>query len=183
MTTPDIVSVIKDIVSLLAVVIGALVVLFVYFQFAPVLSLRIAPTWIGKKRSLLLIRIEVENKARVRLHSPKGKIQVLKYSLPAQGFLSQWVPFERGTIPKEESPIEWREPIEIFNTTKEIYPGETIAYERLYHIPEDTVIVHIGLQVEMKLGGLGRLVTGKKENWRQTTTCFAVKSANELIEN
>ena len=79
MTLLNTIALVKDIVTLLTVVIGAVVVLFVYFQFAPVLSLRISPTWVDNQKELLLVRFELENKARVRLHNPKGRIQVLEY--------------------------------------------------------------------------------------------------------
>jgi len=172
------IALVKDIVTLFVVVIGALMALFVYFQFAPVLSLRIVPTWIDDQKELLLVRFEIENRAHVRVYHPKGRIQILEYGIPSGGSLPQlspWVPFVESAILPSEQPLQWREPEEIFKTTQQIYPGEMIMLERLYHVVSDAVILHIGLQVEMKLSLLGRIITCKKENWRQTTTCFVVK--------
>jgi len=176
MSTSELVGICRDVVTILVLVIGPLVALFVYFQLAPVLELKIIPTWVDEKKHLLLIRFQIENKSRVRLYSPKGKIQVLEYKVQPGGNLSQWVPFNKSAILPTEQPLEWREPVEIFTSTKQVYPGEVISYERLYQCPQDTTILHIGLQVELKLGLFGRIVTRKKEaSWRQTTTCFAVK--------
>jgi hypothetical protein len=75
--------------------------------------------------------------------------------------------------------VEWHEPVEIFKSTQEIYPGEVISFERLYHCPQDTIILHIGFQVELDLGFWDRVVTRKTGLWRQTTTCFVVKQREE----
>lgn len=175
MSISEIIGTVKDLISILALLVGPVVALFVYFQFAPVLELKIIPTWVDGPRQFLLVRFQIENKSRVRFYSPKGRIQVLEYKIHPGADLSQWVPFEKKAILPTEQPLEWREPVEIVQSTKQIYPGEVISYERLYHRPQDSVILHIGLQVEMKLGLLGRIVTRKNEMWRQTTTCFAIK--------
>lgn len=91
------------------------------------------------------------------------------------GMLSQFVPFSQDAIPEKETPLSWREPSAILTHTKHIYPGEIISYERLYHYPQPAAIIHIGLQLEMRLGPLGKIATWKREAWRQTTTCFVVK--------
>jgi hypothetical protein len=52
-------------------------------------------------------------------------------------------------------------------------PGETLAFTGLYPVTNKTTILHIGLQVEMKLSFIDRIVIRKKEDWRQTPSCFA----------
>jgi hypothetical protein len=175
MTITEVIGLIADVVTVLAVVIGGVMAVFVYFQLAPVLQLRILPRWSDESKQHLVLRFEIENKSRVRMNSPWGQIQVLKHRVEPAGSLSHWVPFEKGKIKPDEVPIEWLDPVKIFGTTKEIYPGQTIAFEMLYHCPEDSVVMHIGLQVGLALDFWERIITGKGAPWRQTTTCFVVK--------
>jgi hypothetical protein len=177
MSAPEIIGLISDLITIIAIVIGAFIAFFVYFQFAPVIRLSIIPTWIDAQKEYLTVRFQIENKSRVRLYKPVGRIQVLHYAVPPGGSLSQWVPFRKEAILAAEPPREWREPDEVLKSTITIYPGELVSYERLYHIPEDVTVIHIGFQVELRLGFFARIATRKREAWRQTTTCFAVKHA------
>jgi hypothetical protein len=176
MSFVEIISLTKDVVTLLALLMGAAISLFIFFQFAPVLELRILPTWTDESKQFLVIKFEVENKSRVRANKPRGQVQILEYPFKPGNALSQWVPFDKSTIPLDEQPIEWREPERIFKSTIQLYPGEVISLERLYHYPQDTVIIHVGLQVQLELGFVGRIITRKgKEEWRHTVTRFVVK--------
>jgi len=181
MSIVDITGLIRDIVTILALLLGGLVGIFIFFQLAPVIHLSITPTWIDDVKQFLLIRFEIENKSRVRATRPRGQIQVLEHKVDPGSMISQWVPFRESAILPSEQPVEWREPIKIFTSTRQIFPGEVIVLERLYHIPQNNIILHAGFQVELELSFLGRLVTRKREPWRQTTTCFIVK--NDAKEN
>lgn len=175
MVNTETIKAVADLITIFAILIGGVTAIFVYFQLAPVLQLRILPRWEGKDKQHLIIRFEIENKARVRVYRPWGRIQVLKYKTGQNPVLSRWIPFEKDAIKPIEPPIEWSEPIKLFTSTREIFPGETIAFERLYNVSEDTVIYHIGLQVGLELKPLERITNRKKESWRQTTTCFVCK--------
>ena len=177
MSFAELISLAKDIVTLLALLMGAAISLFIFFQFAPVLELRILPTWTDDSKQFLVVKFEVENKSRVRANKPRGQIQILEYPFNPGQALSQWVPFDKGTTRDNEQPVEWRKPEQIFQSTRRIYPGEVISVERLYHYPQDTAIIHIGLQVQLEMGFVGRIVTrqGSGERWRQTVTRFVVK--------
>lgn len=177
MNIAEVISLVKDIATLLALLIGAVVGLFVFFQLAPVLELRILPSWTDETKQFLILKFQVENKSRVRVHRPRGLIQVLEHAIQPGTSLSQWIPFDESAIIPTEQPIEWREPVKILQSTKQIYPGEMVSFERLYYCPKDAVIIHVGLQVELDLGFVDRIVTRKREPWRQTTTCFVVKQA------
>jgi hypothetical protein len=168
-------SLINDVVALVALLIGGALALFVFFQLAPVLELRILPSWTDDTKQFLILKFQVENKSRVRVYNPQGRIQILEHQIPLGASLSHWVPFEQGAVRSSEEPIEWRNPVGIFKSTKQIYPGETISFERLYHCPQDNVVLHVGLQVKLELGLVGRIVTRKREPWQQTATCFVVK--------
>jgi len=175
MTTIDILGLVRDIVTILAVLIGGLVGIFAFFQFAPVIQLKIIPIWADKFKEYLVVRFEIENKSKVRANKPSGRIQFIEHKVTSGTTISNWVPFEEKRIKPEEPIKEWREPVKIFESTKQIYPGEMIVLERMYHIPQRHGVFHIGLQVELELGLLGRLVTQKREHWRQTTTCLVIK--------
>lgn len=176
MDAPEIVTLLKDIVTLLAILVGSLAAIFIYFQLAPTVRLTITPTWADDLKEYLLVRFQIENMSRVRLNQPRGKIQILEYDTLNGNMLSQFVPFTKDDYPDREAPVTWREPVGILTHTRQIYPGEIITYERLYHYPQKEVIIHIGLQIELSLGFFGRLVTRKSGSWRQTTTCFVVKA-------
>ena len=175
MSVADSISLIKDIATLLALIIGAAIGLFVFFQLAPILRLRIVPRWTDGSQQFLVVRFEVENSSRVRAHRPRGLIQVLEHAFQPGMMLSHYIPFEEKEIISTEPPIEWREPAKVFQHTKAIYPGEMILVERLYHYPQESAIIHIGFQVGLSLGLLGRLFTRSRDAWRQTTTCIVVK--------
>lgn len=175
MSIIEVVSLVKDIATLLALLIGGGLALFVFLQFAPVLDLQILPSWSDEARQFLILKFEVENKSRIRVDKREIRIQVLEHKIQADTSLSEWVPFDKDAIIPTERPVEWREPIEIFRTTKAIDPGEVISVERLYHCSQDTVL-HVGLQVKAKLGIFGRIAT-RIRPWDQrwTTTRIVVK--------
>jgi hypothetical protein len=164
-----------SIIALLFLLIGGVAGIFIFFQLAPILALRILPTWADEKKEHLVIRFEVENKSRVRITRPKIRLQVIEQKVAPSGAISQWVPFTKEAVRQGEQLVEWRDPIEISETTARMYPSEIIVIERLYHCPQASLILHIALQVEVKLGLWGRVVTRKTQDWRQTTTCFVVK--------
>ena len=175
MDITDVVGLLKDVMSLLALIVGSAMALFVFFQLAPVFELRIQPRWADDTKRVLLVKFEVENKSRVRANRPEGRIQVLEHSIPPGSPLSHWVPFQQDAVIDTEQPTEWREPVTIFRRATKLYPGEKISVERLYHCPQDTVSLHIGLQVKLRQGVLGRIASGRAHPWRQTVTCFVVK--------
>ena len=175
MSINDSISLISDVVTLLALLIGGALALFVFFQLAPVLELRILPSWTDDTKQFLVLKFQIENKSRVRVYNPQGRIQVLEHQIPPGASLSHWVPFDKDAVRPSEEPIEWHEPVAVLKSPKQIYPGETISFERLYHCPQDDVVMHVGLQVRLELGLFGRIVTRKREPWQQTATCFVVK--------
>ena len=177
--TPQTLSVIKDLLTILALIVGSIIALFIYYHFAPVVNLRIIPTWYGETKQILVLRFEIENKSRVRLSRPIVRIQVLEQELNDSKSISQWVPFSKNDIKEEEQPISWQEPMEIFSRSTKLYPGELIAVERLYYYERPAAIVHVGLQIELKMGVIRQLLTNMASPWRQTTTCFTLKQAEQ----
>jgi hypothetical protein len=182
MSLPGVITLIKDILTILAIFVGAIAALFIFFQLAPVLTLRIFPAWTDKSQQFLLVRYEVANNSRVRIKRLGGGVQIFEHGLHQGGYLPNFIPFQEEDYKKEsygkfmgdEKPT-WHEPSPIFETTKHIYPGETIVFERLYSCPRPAIAVHLGLQVSMKLGLWDRIITRKWEPWSQTTSCIIVK--------
>jgi hypothetical protein len=174
------ITLIRDILAILALLIGALAGLFIFFQLAPVAQLRILPRWGDEAQQFLIIRLEIENRSRVRILRPAGRFQILEYALKPDRALSHFVPFTEDRS-KEEPPLEWREPRPLFKTTRQIYPGETIAVEFLQPCSRAEVVLKLGLQINIGLNFLGRLVTRKREPWQQTTTCIVVKRLPQPI--
>jgi len=178
MSIIDIVSFVKDIATLFALVIGGFVAVAWFLQLAPLLELRILPSWCGDQRQFLMLRLEVENKSRIRVEKRQILLQLLEYEIREGSplALSDWVPFDERAIIPTEQPLAWRDPVEVFPTCRTIDPGELMAAERLYYFPRDTVI-HIGFQVKAKLGYLGRIAARRVRSSHQqwTTTCIVVR--------
>jgi hypothetical protein len=165
----------SDIATLLAVLIAAVGGIFVLSQYAPLFNLRIEPRWNDAAQQILVVKFEVENKSRVRANFPLGYAQVLEYSQELDMSMSHWVPFSQEDIRQGEEPLRWREPARLTETTRQLFPGEVISIERLYHCPEDAVIVHIGLNVQLEISLFVQIISGRARFFSQTATCFAVR--------
>jgi hypothetical protein len=181
MSTSDTIGLARDVAALLALLIGGAVGVFVLFRFAPLLTLRILPRWSDETEQVLLVAFEVENKSRVRAVCPEGwaRIQVLEYPIRLGMSLSEWVPFSKERERPDEKSREYHDPVHILTSTERIYPGEVLSVQRLYHYPEEALILHIGLQVQLNMGLLGKIARGTRKPLSQTATCFAVKTGGE----
>jgi hypothetical protein len=168
MELKDIISIVGDIATIFAVLVGGWFAVFVFLQFAPILSLRILPTWSSDNTNRVILRIEVENKSRIRVHKQSIYLQILEHNVSVGNTLSEWVPFEEKAAIPTEPPISWHEPIEIFKSTKGIDPGEILVAERLHYCQPNNVL-HVGLQVKAKLNFWGRIAT-QVRGWNQRWT-------------
>ena len=122
----NIVELISGIAAILTFLTGSWLAVFVFLQFAPVLSLRIISTWPDEESRWVIIRLEVENKSRVRVRKDEIHLQVLEHEIKEGGSLSEWVPFKKDDALDTEQPIDWRDPLEVFKSTKELA-------DRTYH--------------------------------------------------
>ncbi len=176
MSIPEVIGLTSDIVSLFVLGLGAILALFVFFQLAPVLTLRILPSWTSDSKDVLKIRLEVENKSRIGVRYPKFHLQILEHRVEANVALSEWVPFAEVEILPDEQPLFWQDPVQVFGSTNGIYAGEVISIERLYPCQEDSTVIHVGLRVEIKQGFVGRVATvARNKIWTQYTTVLVVK--------
>ena len=81
----DAFSSIKDLVSTIAIIIGALSALFIYYRHAPVIQPKIIATWLDDKKPYLNINLQVHNKSKVRLNKPSFLFRVIEFELPQRG--------------------------------------------------------------------------------------------------
>jgi hypothetical protein len=175
MDIKDIIGIADNIVTILAIIGGGWLAIFVFLQFAPVLALRISHTWSVDDANWVVLRLEVENKSKIRVHKQAIYFQLLEHKVTENCSLSEWVAFEEDGVIPSERPINWHQPVEIFETTRGIDPGEMLVAERLHYCPPNCIL-HVGLQVRAKLGLFGRIATrirGWNQSW--TTTRIVMK--------
>jgi hypothetical protein len=175
MEIKDVIGMARDIAPAVGLLVAGWLAIFVFRQFAPVLTLRIVPTWTSDDSRWVVLRLEVENKSRIRVRKRSIYLQVLEPEVREGGSLSEWVPFEEKHVDPDEWPAPWQEPFEVFKTTSGIDPGEILVAERLHYCPPNGVL-HVGLQVKAQLGVFGKIATwvrGNNQSW--TTTCIIMK--------
>ena len=162
----------KTILEILGLLLGAFLFAFVFLQFSPTLHLRILPTWIDHQQ--VILRIEVENRSRVRVKKEFVRLQVLEYPVDGQTSLSEWVPFTVEATIQGEQPPFWKDPTEIFTSTRFVYPGELLSIERLYKLNNQNSFLHVGLRFKSKsISHIFRFkVLGRAEQWTSTVFVF-----------
>ncbi|TET74520.1 MAG: hypothetical protein E3J56_02235 [Candidatus Aminicenantes bacterium] len=177
----EVISLARDIVIIVAMLLSAGLAVFVFVQFAPKLQLRIIPRWADETKGFLILEFELENNSRIRVHKQKIQLQILEHEVPVHGSLSEWVPFDKEAILPQEQPKEWHDPIEILRSTKYLNPGEMQSVERLCYCPQDSIL-HVGLQAKAKLGALGRLAAWLRSwNEQWTSTIIVMHTAKESL--
>ncbi len=165
----------RGLVEVIAIILAAIVAIFIYVNFSPKITLRVIPTWIDKDKGILKIRTEIENVSRVVCIKKRIRFQILEQKFDGN-LINEFVAFDESKIdlmnPKPEhfSPAE-----EINKSTSHFYPGEIVAVERLYRV-NSSLIQHLGLQFEADLGIMKfvmRILRGIPEQW--TTTMIVTK--------
>lgn len=174
---------IESIVTIiLSSLIGVILAIFVYTDFRPKLLLRIIPHWEDEKRGLVKIRMEIESCSKIVIDITNIQLQITEHDM-LNGCLSEWVPFHDKSTNNtseldefnrkhlESEPVrKLLNPFPVFETTKKISPGEIVSGERLHSCPPNSIL-HIGLQVQAKLGILARLSKNffnPREQWTST---------------
>ena len=168
----EIVDLVRDIASILALLLGAYVGIFHFLRFYPVVVVRILPSWPVVGSRWVVLRLEIENRSRVRVRKEKVLLQVLEHRVHEGEHLSEWVPFEEGAVIPSEKPVRWNEPVEVFESTTGLGPGEVVAIERLYYCPPGSVL-HVGLQFRAQLGVLAK-IGGRMRGWRNQWTATKI---------
>lgn len=126
------------------VIISIYLYYFVFRHLSPKMRLRIIPNWIDN--TTVVLGLEVENYSKVGVRKKIVKLQILPYLLSEQRQLSEFVPLDKSWIKEDEKPLKWQDPVEIFETTSYLYPGEITTVERLVQLPEPGTYLHVALQ-------------------------------------
>jgi len=163
----------------LTVIVGIIWAIFITHKYAP--NARLNLSYEMSPRCFVILNIEVENLSKVKIDKEHVKLQILKYSCAKAAIISEFVPFKRDEIIPGEEPIEWSDPIDILNTTKSIYPGERKHVERLFKIPSEAIIFHVGLQVKVSLRGFKGWISGifNWDSMQRTTTIFILPQSSK----
>jgi hypothetical protein len=173
-------TLVRDIFTILAIVVGGVLAMFTFGNFSYPLALRLQTRWLDEQKRYMIVHVEIESKSKVRVSSPQIQLQVLEYDInrlsPEQSPLPRLVPFRRDRyqdISASRRPKEWKEPQQILTTTTRINPGEIVSTELVYRCPKDTIL-HIGLRVEAKRGFFDRFSTSNR-SYMQTATHVAAR--------
>jgi hypothetical protein len=160
--------------QIVAALVTAALFIWLYHEFLPVLRLTINVT--EKKDGMLILRLEATNisKLPARVRSGWARLQVLEHDISGMTTLSEWVPFVRDKIKKDERPTEWRDPVAVLETTKFIKPGETVTVER-GHQPAFGMAVHCAFQIQVRTNFFIGLLYGHSPSF--TTTRWVIPTA------
>ncbi len=112
---------------------------------SPLIEPRIVTRWEDPSQGLLVLSLELKNRAKFRVMKEEVLFQSLEYDIPQSGELTEWLPFSKNRILQTEPPRQWREPSKIMQSTQWLEPEETVVVERLYKCPRDTAL-HFGVQ-------------------------------------
>jgi len=159
-------------------VAGGLLAIWLFRAFQVVIEPTLDLRWADDARTVLIIRIQMHNKAKVYMTLSKAQLQIFERDLPASGYISEFVPFMKEDD-RADPPIpsgEWHEPTDLLATTNTIEPGEIIRVERAYRCKSDLPIVHCALQVRAKITARMRIANLRfKPGDRWTTTVMATR--------
>jgi hypothetical protein len=152
------------------------IIVFVRCKFSPALQLRLQAKWIDAER--IVLHIEVENKSQVRVTRKSVKLQIIEYPSGKKS-LTEWVPFASDSVHAGEDCEFWRDPIELFQSNRCLYPGEVLTIERIEHLSSKDRLFHVGLQFKSKssVPFLKFILLGHNEQW--TTTAIFVHKDRE----
>ena len=139
---------------------------------------RLILRWADITSGVLIVRVEVHNKSKVYVTLQKCELQILERDIPPSGYISEFIPFEKGD-PRTDPPIpeqEWHVPVRILATTSTIEPGETIEVERAYRCQTERPIIHCAIQVHAKVTWRLKLANLRcKPTERWTATAMATR--------
>ncbi len=140
---------IKSLLEIIAILIGAYVLIFIYLGFHPIMDLDMEAEWLDEKEELLLVKIQIKNISKVKCRKHNVLIQFLEYDINVNNILTDWVPFKENDD-KGCPPKKWKKPLEIAETTRFWYPNDSVKIERCFKCTEGQ-FYKIGLQLNAKI--------------------------------
>ena len=157
MDTQHIITLIKDILIIIGLFIGGFLSIKLYLQFAPDIIFRITPVWSTLTPDIVVLKIEIENRSKVKLTKEKIIFKIISHNKSALSELKEWVQIDDN--------VE-----EICKTTRIFYPGSILRIDRLYKCKGDEILQGI-IRFEAKFSKFEKLlgdIKGKKETWTNT---------------
>ena len=173
----ELINLFKKIFPFIVVGAGSGLAIYYYLKFMPNLEMSIIPRWINENKGHVVLRFEIKNTSLVRIEKKTVLIQMLEHQIPEIGQLSEWVPFAKNKMIKEESPIKWNEPIEILKTTRWLDAGSVVCIERFIHFNPNHIL-HVGLQFDANINLLDRIINRvrpKRLRWTSTAIIMSSK--------
>ncbi len=154
MTTIQIITMIKDLLTIVGIVIGVYLSIRLFRNFAPVVSFKITPVWADQ---FVTLKIEIENNSKVLLKVDRG-----------QGIKFKIIPHKLTTIQNLTEFVDIKDADIICKTTTSLYPGEVIRIDRLYKCEPDELLQGI-IQFSAAFSFLDKiLVNTSNERWTST---------------
>ena len=147
-------SIIKDSIIIIGLIVGVFISIKIYLQFAPDIIFRITPTWSIITDDIVVLKIEIENKSKVKLTKSTILFKIITHNKSTFTELTEWVNIEENAE-------------EICKSTNIFYPGSILRIDRLYRCKHDEVLQGI-IQFNAKFSWFERQLAnmeGKNESW------------------
>lgn len=155
--------------TIVVTVLGALFAIYFYAQFSYPMSLRLRTRWFDDEKNYLIVKFEIENKARISMSSPTVVLQVREYDVSDCQSTCLGISKHKCTSIYDHNKWMCHDRDHIFGGTIKINPKEIISEERLYHFPNKDAVLHLRFRVEARRHFLDRL-RHKQMNVIQSTT-------------
>lgn len=146
----------SEIITISVLLIGAYLSIYVYLQFAPNIIFTITPIWSELTPEIVVLKIEIENKSKVKLTTEKIVFKIISHKRSTLTKLTEWVDLDNAE--------------EISKTTGIFYPGSILKIDRLYKCQTDEILQGI-IRFEAKFSLIGQIlgsIKGTKETWTNT---------------
>jgi hypothetical protein len=157
MNLQETITLAKDILIIFGILIGGYLSIKFYLQFAPDIIFRITPVWSEISPDFVVLKIEIENKSKVRLTKSIIRFKTISHVRSQLTNLTEWVELDDN--------VE-----EICKTTRIFYPGSILKIDRLYRCKEDEILQGI-IQFEAKFSAIQKIladIRGRRESWTNT---------------
>lgn len=151
---------IKELLVFISSLFGIFLSITIYLKFAPIVIFRITPHWPDLMTDAVILKIEIENKSKVKLTKEDIKFKIIRHEKSTiLELLKEWVPIENA-----ES---------ICQTTKILYPGEILKIDRLYKVKDDEILQGL-IQFKAKYSWFEQILANIKGGLEQWATTFIV---------
>jgi hypothetical protein len=152
-----ILELIKDILVILGLLLGGFLSIKLYLRFAPDIIFRITPFWSNVTPDIVVLKIEIENKSKVKLTKEKIIFKIISHNRSTLTELNEWIEIDGNAEV-------------ICETTRIFYPGAILRIDRLYRCNDDEILQGL-IQFEARFSKFEKIlgdIKGTKETWTNT---------------